>query len=138
MSYGHVFVALLAMGCSASQTVKAFLEAESYDGPSLIIAYSHCIAHGLDMQNGIEHQKKAVDSGYWPIYRYDPRLTAKGQNPFQLDCRQPSISLRDYMYTEARFRILYQSDKESAARRMLKGEMTLCGGNAATPPPSGL
>jgi pyruvate-ferredoxin/flavodoxin oxidoreductase len=122
MSYGNVYVAQIAMGGSDSQTVKAFLEAESYDGPSLIIAYSHCIAHGIDMQKGIEHQKKAVDSGYWPIYRYDPRLTAKGQNPFQLDCRQPSISLRDYMYTEARFRILYQSDKETADRLLASAE----------------
>jgi pyruvate-ferredoxin/flavodoxin oxidoreductase len=122
MSYGNVYVARIAMGGSDSQTVKAFLEAESYDGPSLIIAYSHCIAHGIDMQKGMEHQKRAVESGYWPIYRYDPRLSEQGKNPFQLDCRQPSIPLRDYMYTEARFRILYQSDKETAERLLALAE----------------
>ncbi len=122
MSYGNVYVAQIAMGGSDSQTVKAFLEAESYEGPSLIIAYSHCIAHGIDMQKGIEHQKKAVESGYWPIYRYDPRLSAKGQNPFQLDCRPPSIPLRDYLYTEARFRVLHQSDKETADRLLALAE----------------
>jgi len=94
--------------------LKSVLEAESHDGPSLIIAYSHCIAHGIDMTKGMTQQKLAVESGSWPLYRYDPRLTSEGKNPFQLDSKQPSISLRDYIYTEGRYRILQQSDPVSA------------------------
>jgi len=116
MAYGHVYVAQIAVGANDSQTVRAFLEAQSYNGPSLIIAYSHCIAHGIDMQKGMTQQKMAVRSGYWPIYRYDPRLAEKGVNPFQMDCPAPSIPLKEYLYSEARFRILYQSDKETANR----------------------
>jgi pyruvate-ferredoxin/flavodoxin oxidoreductase len=109
LSYGHVYVAQVAMGASDSHVLKAFLEAESYDGPSLIIAYSHCIAHGIDMSKGLHQQKMATDSGYWPLYRFDPRLRSEGKNPFQLDSKSPSIPVKDYMYRENRFRMLTQS-----------------------------
>ena len=92
MSYGSVYVAQIAMGASDMHTVKAFLEAEAYDGPSLIIAYSHCIAHGYDMAHGMDQQKAAVNSGYWPLFRYNPTLAGQGKNPFQLDSRPPSAA----------------------------------------------
>jgi pyruvate-ferredoxin/flavodoxin oxidoreductase len=118
MSYGDVYVAQIAMGASDAQTVRTFLEAESYDGPSLIIAYSHCIAHAIDMRKGLEQQKLATESGYWPLYRYDPRLREEGKNPLQLDSKAPKIPLKEYAYNEGRFRILTQSDPENAARLM--------------------
>jgi pyruvate-ferredoxin/flavodoxin oxidoreductase len=114
MSYGNVYVARVAMGANDVHTLKSFIEAESHDGPSLIIAYSHCIAHGIDMSKGMNQQKLAVDSGCWPLYRYDPRLASEGKNPFQLDSKAPSIALRDYIYTEGRYRILQQSDPGAA------------------------
>jgi pyruvate-ferredoxin/flavodoxin oxidoreductase len=114
MSYGNVYVAQVAMGANDIHTLKAFIEAESHDGPSLIIAYSHCIAHGIDMSKGMNQQKLAVDSGCWPLYRYDPRLSSEGKNPFQLDSKEPSIALKDYIYTEGRYRILQQSDPTAA------------------------
>jgi len=113
-SYGNVYVAQVAMGANDQQTVKAFLEAEAFDGPSIIIAYSHCIAHAIDMAKGLTHQRMAVDSGYWPLYRFDPRVRAEGKNPFQLDSKDPSLALKDYIYTEGRYRILQQSDPEAA------------------------
>ncbi len=116
ITYGNVYVAQVAMGASDAQTVRAFLEAESYDGPSIIIAYSHCIAHGIDMSKGLTQQELAVKSGYWPLYRYDPRLKAEGKNPFQLDSKPPSIPLKEYAYNEARFRMLTQTMPERAAR----------------------
>jgi pyruvate-ferredoxin/flavodoxin oxidoreductase len=116
ISYGHVYVAQVAMGANKAQTIKAFLEAESYDGPSIIIAYSHCIAHGIDMRKGLDHQKMAVESGYWPLYRYDPRRAAKGRNPMQLDSAAPSIPLETYLYAETRYKMLQQSDPEGARR----------------------
>jgi len=116
MTYGNIYVAQVAMGSSDAQTVKAFLEAESYAGPSLIIAYSHCIAHGINMTNGFEQQKAAVASGAWPLYRYDPRLAAEGKNPLQLDSKEPSISFTDYAYNEVRFKMLTQSKPEVAER----------------------
>jgi pyruvate-ferredoxin/flavodoxin oxidoreductase len=115
MTYGNVYVAQVALGASDMQTLRAFREAESYDGPSLIIAYSHCIAHGLpQMKMGFNQQKLAVDSGAWVLYRYDPRLTAEGKNPLQLDSKEPSIDIEDYMYNEVRFRTLQQSMPERA------------------------
>jgi pyruvate-ferredoxin/flavodoxin oxidoreductase len=114
MAYGNVYVAQVAMGANDSHTLKAFLEAEAYDGPSLIIAYSHCIAHGIDMRNGMTQQKMAVDSGYWPLYRYNPLLADEGENPFQLDSKDPSLPLKDYIYTETRYRMLQQSDPKAA------------------------
>jgi pyruvate-ferredoxin/flavodoxin oxidoreductase len=114
MSYGYIYVAQVAMGANDAQTLKAFQEAESYDGPSLIIAYSHCIAHGIDMAKGMDQQKLAMQTGYWPLYRFDPRLTDQGKTPLQLDSRAPKLPLRDYMYNEARFRMLQRSNPEAA------------------------
>jgi pyruvate-ferredoxin/flavodoxin oxidoreductase len=119
MAYGYVYVAKVAMGASDQQTLTAFLEAEAYDGPSLIIAYSHCIAHGIDMRKGLEQQKLAVNSGYWPLYRYNPMLTAEGKNPLTIDSKEPSIPLKDYAYNETRYRMLVQSD-EQRAEELLK------------------
>jgi pyruvate-ferredoxin/flavodoxin oxidoreductase len=106
MSYGNIYVARIAFGAKDAQTVKAFLEAEAYPGPSLIIAYSHCIAHGYDMAFGAEQQKLAVDSGVWPLYRFDPRRIEAGQPPLQLDSGAPKIRVEQYMKNENRFRIL--------------------------------
>jgi pyruvate-ferredoxin/flavodoxin oxidoreductase len=114
-SYGYIYVAQIAMGANDAHTVKAFLEAESYDGPSLLIAYSHCIAHGIDMAKGLDQQQLAVKSGHWPLYRYDPRLKAEGKNPFQLDSKPPSIPVSEYIYTETRYRMLLQSMPERSA-----------------------
>ena len=119
VSYGSVYVARVAMGANDTHTVKAFLEAEAHDGPSLIIAYSHCIAHGYDMSIGLDQQKKAVLSGYWPLMRYNPALRLEGKNPFQLDSKAPSISLKQYAYQEARYTMLVRSNPE-AARELLK------------------
>ncbi len=116
MTYGNVYVAQVAMGANDRQTVRAMVEAESYDGPSLIIAYSHCIAHGINMTKGFEHQKLAVDSGAWILYRYDPRRAEQGLNPLQLDSKAPKIPVKDYAYTETRFKMLAQSHPEEAAR----------------------
>lgn len=110
MAYGDVYVAQVAMGASDSQTVRAFLEAEAHPGPSLIIAYSHCIAHGIDMTKGMHQQKLAVDCGYWPLYRQNPALRALGKNPMQLDSHAPRIPFKDYAGTEARYRVLEQTD----------------------------
>ena len=114
MRYGKVYIAQVAMGANDTHTVKAFLEAEAHNGPSLIIAYSQCIAHGIDMAKGMHQQKLAVESGYWPLYRYQPKLAAENKNPFQLDSHDPKIPLQDYIYTEGRYRMLRQSDPEAA------------------------
>jgi pyruvate-ferredoxin/flavodoxin oxidoreductase len=114
IAYGYVYVARVAMGYSDQHTLKSFIEAESYPGPSIIIAYSHCIAHGIDMAKGLEQQKLAVQSGLWPLYRYDPRLTEEGKNPLQVDCKEPTIPVEQYMYNETRFRMLVQSDEQRA------------------------
>lgn len=116
--YGNVYVAQVALGANDAHTLKTFIEAEAHDGPSLIIAYSHCIAHGIDMSKGMNQQKMAVESGYWPLYRYDPALTSEGKNGFQLDSKEPSLALKDYIYTEGRYRILQQSDP-AAAKHLL-------------------
>ena len=114
VNYGSVYVARVAMGSSDMHTVKSFLEAEAYNGPSLIIAYSHCIAHGYDLTYGMEQQKLAVNSGYWPLFRYNPDLVAQGKNPFQLDSRPPTIPLKDYIYNETRYTMLVKSNPEHA------------------------
>ncbi len=120
MTYGNIYVAQIAMGANDTQTLKAFREAESYPGPSLIIAYSHCIAHGLpDMNQGFLQQKRAVDSGAWILYRYDPRRAQKGLNPLQLDSKEPTLPIKEYMYQEVRFRSLTQT-KPEAAQRLLE------------------
>jgi pyruvate-ferredoxin/flavodoxin oxidoreductase len=125
MTYGNVYVAQIAMGSSDAHTVKTFIEAEAYDGPSLIIAYSHCIAHGIDMVKGLTQQKLAVDSGHWPLYRFDPRLKAEGKNPFQLDSKAPKIALKDYVYNETRYRVLEKSNPEAAARLLAQAEQAV-------------
>ena len=114
MSYGTVYVAKIAMGAGDMHTVKAIMEAEAYDGPSLIIAYSHCIAHGYDLAHGMDQQKAAVNSGYWPLFRYNPDLSAQGKNPFQLDSRPATIGLKDYIYNETRYTMLVKSNPEHA------------------------
>ncbi len=116
MTYGNIYVAQVAMGASDVQTVRAFVEAESYPGPSLVIAYSHCIAHGVNMRLGFEQQQLAVDSGAWVLYRYDPRRAEQGLNPLRLDSRAPKIPLKDYAYNETRFKMLTQSKPEEAER----------------------
>ena len=122
MAYGHVYVARVAFGAKDVQTVKAFQEAESYHGPSLIIAYSHCIAHGYDMAYGAEQQKLAVDSGVWPLYRFDPRRPAQGQPPLQLDSGDPKISAKAYMRNETRFRMVEKLDPERFKRLLMSAE----------------
>ncbi len=118
ITYGNVYVASIAMGASDTQTIRAITEAEAYDGPSLIIAYSHCIAHGIDMTKGLNQQDLAVKSGMWPLYRYNPELAAKGKSPLSLDSKEASIPLADYMQGENRFRLLMKSDKKMAAEKL--------------------
>ncbi len=122
MSYGYVYVARIAMGANDQQTLRAMLEAESYDGPSLIIAYSTCIAHGFDMAKGLEQQKLAVQSGHWPMYRYDPRLAAQGQNPLIIESKEPSIPISQYAYNETRYKMLTQMDEERAEELMREAQ----------------
>jgi pyruvate-ferredoxin/flavodoxin oxidoreductase len=116
MSYGHIYVATVAMGANDLQTVRAFMEAEAYDGPSIILAYSHCIAHGIDMVSGMDNQERAVKSGHWPLYRYNPALAAKGENPLRLDSKPPSISFEEYAYAETRWKMLTKSNPDEAKR----------------------
>ena len=115
MSYGNVYVTQVALGASHAQTVRAFVEAEKYRGPSIIIAYSHCIAHGIDMGHGLENHKRAVNSGHWILYRYNPELISEGKNPLQLDSKPPSIDYAEYAYNETRFRTLKGKMPERAA-----------------------
>jgi pyruvate-ferredoxin/flavodoxin oxidoreductase len=114
MSYGNIYVAHVAFGAKDTHTVRAFVEAESYPGPSLIIAYSHCIAHGYDLSLGCSQQKAAVQSGYWPLYRFDPRKSEQNENPLQLDSDPPKIPLSDYIYQETRYRMLQKLNPERA------------------------
>ena len=122
MSYGYIYVARIAMGANDQQTLRALLEAESYNGPSLIIAYSHCIAHGYDMAKGLEQQKLAVQSGYWPMYRYDPRLVQQGQNPLVIESKEPTIPISRYAYNETRYKMLMQMDEERAENLMQQAQ----------------
>jgi pyruvate-ferredoxin/flavodoxin oxidoreductase len=119
MTYGNVYVARVAMGGSDAQTLRAFREAEAYPGPSLIIAYSHCIAHGYDLRFGMDQQKAAVLSGHWPLFRYDPALSAEGKLPMQLDSKAPSLEFKKYAYNETRYTMLAHSHPD-AARRLLE------------------
>lgn len=114
MSYGNVYVARVAMGSNDLQTLKAFTEAEAYEGPSLIIAYSHCIAHGINMEKALDSQKAAVDSGYWQLFRFNPDLLKEGQSPFKLDSKPPKIKFEDYAYKETRYKMLTKSNPEHA------------------------
>jgi pyruvate-ferredoxin/flavodoxin oxidoreductase len=119
MTYGNVYVASVAMGARDEHTLKAFLEAEAYDGPSLIIAYSHCIAHGINMTTAMQNQKAAVDAGQWLLYRYHPERARNGENPLQLDSRAPKIPIEQFLYFENRFKMLTKSKPEEA-RRLLE------------------
>jgi len=145
MAYGNVYVAHVAFGAKDAQTVKAFLEADAYDGPSLIIAYSHCIAHGYDIVYGLDQQKLAVDSGYWPLYRYDPRRLTTGDNPLMLDSPAPKADIAKFMANETRFRVVEQQNparykmllasaqKEVASRASLYEQMAkMTMGNSKT------
>jgi pyruvate-ferredoxin/flavodoxin oxidoreductase len=119
MQYGNVYVARVAMGYNDAHTVKTFLEAEAHPGPSIIVAYSHCIAHGYDLVHGFDQQKAAVESGHFPLFRYNPALAEEGKNPFQLDSKEPKIAFEKYAYNETRYTMLVRSNPE-AARRLLE------------------
>ena len=116
MAYGSVYVARVAMGADPQQTLKAFREAEAYEGPSLIIAYSHCIAHGIDIRKGLDQQYRAVNSGHWPLMRYNPVIRESGGNPFLLDSPRPRLKLREYQNAELRYKVLHAADPEEADR----------------------
>ena len=116
IAYGNVYVARVAMGADPKQTLEAFREAEAYDGPSLLLAYSHCIAHGIEMRKGLDQQYRAVASGHWPLVRYDPMARAAGDNPFLLDSPRPRIPLTDYVYRELRYRALANAAPAEAER----------------------
>jgi pyruvate-ferredoxin/flavodoxin oxidoreductase len=116
MSYGHIYVAQVAFGAKDAQTVNAIREAAEYDGPSLIIAYSHCIEHGYDMGDGLTHQELAVKTGYWPLYRFDPRKVAEGGTPLKLDSKAPAMPLEEYSMLENRYRVLHKSNPGLAAK----------------------
>ncbi len=118
MTYGNIYVATVALGANPTQVVRAFAEADAYDGPSIIIAYSHCIAHGINMTNGLLAQKSAVQSGHFPLYRYHPELAAQGKNPLTLDSKPPSVKYSESVMKENRFRVLTQSYPENARRLM--------------------
>ena len=124
MTYGGAYVASIAMGARDAQTVRALLEAESYPGPSLVIAYSHCIAHGYDMVHGADQQRLAVESGAWPLFRYDPRRLAAGEPPLKLDSGPPKVSLREYMMNEGRFRMVEKKDPKRFERLLVEAEGT--------------
>jgi len=119
MAYGNIYVAQIAMGANYNQTVKALVEAETFDGPSIVICYTHCIAHGIDMTNGLEAQKLAVNSGFWPLFRFDPRRIDQGEKPLQLDSKPPSIPFKDFAYNEVRFKSLTKSKPEHAAKLLV-------------------
>jgi pyruvate-ferredoxin/flavodoxin oxidoreductase len=106
MAYGSVYVAQVALGANPQHTLQAFREAEAYEGPSLILAYCHCIAHGFDLRYGMKQQDLATASGYWPLFRYNPAMRRIGENPFRLDSPRPTIPLEDYTYNELRYRAL--------------------------------
>jgi len=122
LSYGNVYVAQVALGANPSQVVRAFVEADAYDGPALIIAYSHCIAHGFDMVEGLAHQKEAVNSGHFPLYRYNPDLVRQGKNPLTLDSKPPTMPFSEHALKENRFKILLKSDPERAKRLFVEAD----------------
>jgi pyruvate-ferredoxin/flavodoxin oxidoreductase len=122
LSYGNVYVARVALGASDVQTLKAFIEAERYDGPSIIIAYAHCIAHGYDLKHGLQQQKMAVDAGHWTLFRYNPDMAAEGKNPLQLDSKAPSVPMQDFMYNETRFKMVTKMDPAAAKDFLQKAQ----------------
>ncbi len=123
MTYGNVYVASVAMGAKDEHTLKVFLEAEAYNGPSLIIAYSHCIAHGINMTTAMNHQKEMVEAGRWLLYRYNPELSKQGKNPLQLDMRSPKQPVNESMYNETRFKMLAKTKPEDAKRLLQEAQM---------------
>ena len=125
MSYGNVYVGKVAIGANDAQTIKVFREAEAYNGPSLIIAYCHCIAHGINMVNGLDEQKKAVDSGHWMLMRYNPDLAKEGKNPLIIDSKDPTLPLADYIYGETRYKSLKVAQPEEAAELLAEEEKDL-------------
>jgi pyruvate-ferredoxin/flavodoxin oxidoreductase len=125
MTYGNIYVAQIAMGANWNQAVKAFTEAESYDGPSIIIAYSHCIAHGIDMTTGMDNQKMAVNSGMWPLFRFDPRRIEEGKPPLQLDSKAPTIPFRDFASKEVRWSTLLDSNPEQAEKLIKRAQLEI-------------
>jgi pyruvate-ferredoxin/flavodoxin oxidoreductase len=122
ISYGNVYVAQIALGANAEQALIALREAEAYPGASLILAYSQCIAHGIDMRTGMKQQARAVASGYWPLFRFDPTLRGQGLNPFRLDSPRPRLPLRDYIYRELRYETLTRSYPESAPEMLRQAQ----------------
>lgn len=122
MTYGNVYVASVAMGARDEHTLRAFLEAEAYEGPSLIIAYSHCIAHGINMTTAMQQQKTAVESGRWLLYRYNPERVQQGENPLMLDSRMPKLPVERSMYAENRFKMLVRSKPEQAKRLLARAQ----------------
>jgi pyruvate-ferredoxin/flavodoxin oxidoreductase len=125
ISYGNVYVARVAMGANPQQTLLALREAEAYPGPSLILAYSHCIAHGINMQHGLKQQNLAVHSGYWPLLRYNPQVRESGENPFVLDSQRPRIRFKDYANNELRYRILARTNPDEAEALMRRAEQAV-------------
>jgi pyruvate-ferredoxin/flavodoxin oxidoreductase len=123
MSYGNIYVATVAMGANPAQCVRAFAEADSYDGPSIVIAYSTCIAHGIDMRTAMDNQKAAVNSGHFPLLRFDPRLAEQGKNPLQLDTKELKGSFQEYVLAENRYRILQKANPEASKRLIERAEM---------------
>jgi pyruvate-ferredoxin/flavodoxin oxidoreductase len=122
ISYGNVYVARIAMGANPQQTLLALREAEAYKGPSLILAYSHCIAHGIDMQKGLDQQNRAVHSGYWPLLRYNPEVVTSGENPFVLDSPRPTMNLTQYTDQELRYRMLRQTNPKEVDELMARAQ----------------
>lgn len=125
IAYGNVYVARVAMGANPQQTLTAFREAEAYDGPSIILAYSHCIAHGINMEKGLEQQQLAVHTGYWPLLRYNPELLASSENPFVLDSARPSLKFRDFSDNELRFRMLKQTNPSAVDQMMVSAQASI-------------
>jgi len=121
-TYGTIYVATVAMGADDMHTLRAIREAESYNGPSLIVAYSHCIAHGYDLVHGLRQQAGAVASGAWPLFRFDPRRAREGKNPFQLDSKPPSLPFKQYAYNETRYTMLASADPAAAKAALAAAE----------------
>ena len=122
MTYGYVYVAQVSMGANKQQLLTALTEAENYDGPSLIIAYSPCISHGINMSNCMEEERLAVDSGYWHLFRFNPALKAEGKKPFVLDSKTPNVNLREFLLRENRFASLYKNYPDRAERLFKQAE----------------
>jgi pyruvate-ferredoxin/flavodoxin oxidoreductase len=125
IAYGNVYVARIAMGANPQQTLLALREAEAYPGPSLVLAYSHCIAHGIDMRHGLDQQSRAVHSGYWPLVRYNPELRTTGENPFTLDSARPTLSFADYAENELRYRQLGRTNPAEAEALMARADAAI-------------